>query len=399
MFRFLYFIVLVLSLTNVYKSNAQTLSAKLERVLTTDLNSLFKSIQDENSKINSSTNMSLVIYSKNIMKSVKGFKLSSNNDSTHITYLKEIKNKGKIVSNYISFSTNRLNSSQFYISHSLYYLPNKDLESFYNKILELNFGDKVGALCSGTKIFTNNSLPGYISLNNNSVFSGMPYIIYFPNGFITENYWSSWGNRRLIPFEETIIIDSLPTFENYHKINDDIKSTNKFNFTSSSNDFSHYELSFFQLAKKEYDEYIINNLDRLQTNPNVNEFYRVIDSLQINKRKELNVRWFSVGVRKAEPLTNSNTKYLSFSIFLYSIPFDRNQEIKELSEKLTFCLNEANLNDIINLLNGIFDQIKSDTLATNVYEQTTGNFKITAEKIEPFQRSHWQFSISNKGCE
>lgn len=399
MFKYMYLIYLVLSLTTTYKSNSQTLSVKLEKVLTTDLNSLFKSIKDENTKINSCTNMSLVIYSKNIMKNIKGFKLSRNNDSTHITYIKELKKKRKVVSNYISFTTNHLNSSQYYISQTFSYLPDSISKSLYKKVLQSNFGNRIGSSCAGSEIYNHDLFPGYLELEHGSLIWPHPSLNFFQNNFITNNYWSSWDNRRLIPFEETIIIDSIPTFKSYQVINDAITSSNKFTSTSSSNDFSHHELSFFQLAKKEYEEYLRNNLDRLQSNPNLNEFYRVIDSLQTNKRKELNLRWFSVGVRKAEPLTNSNTKYLSFNILLYSIPFDRNQEIIELAEKLTFCLNEANLNDIMNLLNGIFDQIKSDTLATNDYKQTTGNFKITAKRIELFQRSHWQFSISNKGCE
>jgi hypothetical protein len=394
--------LLLLMLTfSIYKSNAQSILPRTEKIIIKDLTSLFESLKSVNSLRTVRSDTTLLNYSKSIMKHLKGFKLDSYNNDNVVTYSKDIKKGRKNVAVYIFFKTNHLNPSQFYLSHSVHYLPNIDLENLYNKNLKSNFGNKFGSLCDGTKIYADSSLSGYISLNYNSVLSGQPNIIFYPNDFITQNSLSTWSDRRIIPFLETIIVDSLSTIKDYKTIQDYIISSDNFFLRDSLNDVSSFELDFFKLSKKEYDEYLINNLDRLQSNPNWNELLSIVDSLKTIKRKELNIRWFVVDVKKAKPLINNKVKYIKFDILLYYKSSDRKQEIKELSDKLSYYLEEANLSDIFIYLNEIFEQMEKDTLLRNDYEEINGNYRITAQKTQPisYYGGRWIFTISLKACD
>lgn len=195
-----------------YGSAAQIIppiTPRLERKISNDLDSFFKSLQHNGPSKKAEANATLEGFAKLTMKNIKRYKEDNSEIFTnYLSYSREIKKGNYRVPARISFHADPLDTSQFYILQSLHFLPKDDLEKIYDKILKAHFGDKLGNLSSGSKIYTNNSLPGYISLNYDSS-SGYPYLIFYPKGF----FWieiSIQGKNRRTPFLETIIMDSLP---------------------------------------------------------------------------------------------------------------------------------------------------------------------------------------------
>ena len=345
----------VISFISINSGYAQSISTKIEKTITNDLTLLFQTIESDTTEYKT-----LVDYSESIMKRFKKYKKGDYFDKNeYITYSKSIKARGDLVTANISFFANPHKKSQILISYYFYHYPTDVLDSLYHNILKLNFGKRQGFLCSGNKVYASTK-KGYVALVDKNFITGFSELEIYPFDFIFKD--DGWSDSRFRTFGETIIFDSLPTLPEFNSIRDSIELSNNFSYYNSSLDSFEYHLSFFQLSIKEWDEYIRNNIDRLQTNPDPNELYRISELLQINKRKELNLRWFSIRVQKVEHIHNNATKSIHLNLALNSIPNIREHEIEELEAKLSFGLRKANLNNLIAPLAELVDLIKKDDL-------------------------------------
>lgn len=377
----------------ISSTNAQSILGKSEKKIIKDINSLLISIQAKNSSRITASKETLENYGKSVMKNIKGFKMVNDRIfPDDIVYSKDSKIKKKKISQYVSFKPNISHPDQYYVSHSIFYLPDADINDIYIKTLNGNFGNRIGTLCEGDPVYGDSLTQGYILLRNSQPY-GSPYMLIYPKEFIV----SSINNITGSPFKEKIIYDAFPVMNDFTKLKEDLKGNDNFVLEHSSSEKFLFNLNFFKLIKKEYDEYLKNNLDELQSNPNVTRFYSIVDSLKLIKKKELNIQRFSIGSTSNSQQAKHNAKQISLSIMLYSNPANKQQEMDLLSNKISYWIAEAKLADLSTPLNQIFKKMRTDVLASDSYEITTGNYIIKANRLGLF--SHWSFVLNLKACE